>query len=133
MDLILNRNLHKNYGIFGEITDINGNHICDTLEHAYDDGDIGGFIAKIPPGTYICERGKHCLSNGVFFETFEVTGVANHTGLLFHKGNFNNDSEGCILLGDSTDGELLIDSGDAFKRFMILQNGCDEFKLQVNG
>ena len=70
------------------------------------------------------------------FETFEVLGVEGHTGLLFHWGNFNRDSEGCILTGEedftSDSGERMVTaSRKAFAEFMDMQKGVDSFLLAV--
>lgn len=69
------------------------------------------------------------------FETFEITGVPGHSNLLFHWGNFNQDSEGCILLGERTaeegNGEMITNSRAAFARFMGIQAGIGSFDLIV--
>lgn len=97
-----------------------------TLEHNYNDE------AKIPSGTYKCIRGIHHLGAALTpVETFEVTGVAGHTGLLFHTGNYNSDSNGCILLGQGENGHMIIGSRDAFKVFMASLEGINEFTLEV--
>jgi len=123
-------------GIFGELHSEQSHLICETLEHAYLHGDT--YFAKIPPGGYICKRSQHRL-HGMQedFETFEVMGVPGHTGLLFHWGNFNRDSEGCILLGEAIKitedkEEMLTNSRRAFASFMALQDGSDEFTLIVS-
>ncbi len=99
-----------------------------TLEHAYPDGR--GWAAKLPPGTYTCVRGQHQLHSGPI-ETFEVTGVPGHTGILFHIGNTQADSEGCILLGLRRGGDSIYESRKAFAQFMELQKDCDSFTLVV--
>ena len=94
-------------------------------------------MPKIPQGVYTCMRGEHELENGPKFITFEVMGVPGHSGLLFHKGNFDNDSKGCILLGMNVVGapgaRMITQSGLAFDRFMALQKGVDDFQLTVIG
>jgi len=69
------------------------------------------------------------------FETFEVTHVPNHTGILFHAGNYNCDSNGCILLGrvgmDSDQGTMVTNSRDTFTRFMLDLEGVESFPLTV--
>jgi hypothetical protein len=81
-------------GVFGHIPELN----LVTLEHAYSRGD-GSFHAKVPQGRYKCVRGQHTLPNGHKLETFEVTHVPGHTGILFHPGNKYQDSAGCFLPG----------------------------------
>lgn len=115
-------------GVFGNLFDEAG-PICATLEHSYPDG--GGYSAKIPPGSYLCRRGFHQLANGAPFETFEVTGVTGHTGIVFHWGNYNKDSSGCILLGEKRLPTMLLYSKRAFAAFMFRLRGIDEFELTV--
>ena len=108
----------------------------ETLEHAYAAPD-GAWRPKIPPGVYRCVRGSHRLHSGPAFDTFEVTGVAGHRGILFHVGNFNSDSEGCVLCGqkeavDPNTGQTMITgSRVAFAAFMQRLEGEDEFTLTV--
>ena len=136
MNLTLQRNNYRADGIFSSCSDESGLPVMVTLEHAYEDGS-GGFDPKIPPGQYICTRGPHRL-NGMTedFETFEINGVEGHEGLLFHWGNYNRDSEGCILVGKSDamagDGtDMITSSRVEFADFMALQSGLDRFVLTV--
>lgn len=136
MDIKLTRKKAFLYGVFGEITSTTGDIICVTLEHAYKDPS-GTFVAKLACGTYACKRGTHKLSNLNPFEAFEVQNVpwfqgSPVSGILFHKGNYNKDSEGCILLGSKVGTGCILDSVDAFNKFMSLQDGVDEFTLQVD-
>jgi len=119
-------------GSFGTLyRDDTGEEIACTLERSYSDGE-GGWYAKIPPGRYFCTLGMHPI-NGL---TYEVTGVLGHTAILFHVGNWEKDSAGCILLGKdvapSTEGKMLLHSREAFTAFMVLQNGTPSFWLRVD-
>lgn len=131
MDLTLTRTRYTNDGIFGKLTQSGGNLIwvADTLEHAY---LTGGWEPKVPPGVYKCVRGQHRLAHmSQDFTTFEVTNVPEHSGILFHSGNTEWDSEGCILLG-LDDGRTMVGNSRAtFNNFMKLQEGCDSFTLTV--
>jgi hypothetical protein len=136
MDLILQRKSYEADGILSTCADTTGAQVMVTLEHAFED-DEGDYQPKIPPGTYVCIRGPHRLEGMTEdFITFEVTGVAGHTGLLFHWGNWNKDSDGCILTGEafaaSASGEMVTNSRATFARFMALQDGVDNFQLDVN-
>jgi hypothetical protein len=132
MELKLNRVDANANGIFGSLLDENDDIICITLEHAYPNGD--SFSAKIPDGTYDCVRGNHLLDGMTEpFETFEITGVPGHSGLLFHWGNFNKDSEGCVLVGTTIQGPMITESRIAFEKFMQLMQGVDAFQLVVSG
>jgi hypothetical protein len=134
MNLILIRKEKNNHGIFGSLIDLSGKVIALTLEHAYPEPD-GSFEAKIPLGIFTCVRGLHRLKNmNQKFDTFEVTGVPGHSNLLFHAGNFNCDSEGCILLGRSiVSHNMITDSRITFDRFMDLQKNINSFQLTVQG
>lgn len=137
MNLILNRTEYESDGIFGQLLDENNNIICVTLEHAYDssNGD-GSYAPKLPAGIYTCERGQHQLANmKAPFTTFEIMNVPGHTNILYHVGNYNKDSEGCVLLGQeisSFEGHNVIThSKAAFQKFMELQENIDQFTLTV--
>lgn len=126
MNLTLKRNKFSKTGIFGQIEDESGGHICVTLEHSYN------CAPKIPPGTYKCVRGTHQLAGASHpFETFEITGVVGHSGLLFHAGNYNVDSSGCVLVGETVVSDMITSSRRTFERFMDLQEGEDSFTLTV--
>lgn len=131
MNLILTRNKYVLYGIFGILTDLSGNQISVTLEHAYAAGD-GTFIPKLPPGEYTCVRGQHRLEGmNNPFETFEITEVPGHTNILFHRGNYNLDSSGCVLVGSNIGVGCILESALAFDHFLSVQSGCDSFQLVV--
>ncbi len=65
------------------------------------------------------------------FETFEIRGVPGHTGILFHWGNYNQDSDGCVLLGSARNGDMIVNSREEFANFMELQKGINNFELVV--
>jgi hypothetical protein len=138
MNLTLKRQPHGYLpdGILSRCYDDLGNQVFVTLEHPYM-AEGGTWQPKIPPGTYTCARGMHRLDGMAHdFETFEVTGVSGHSGLLFHAGNWNRNSKGCILPGEdfATDGkgeDMVVNSRTAFSHFMKLQAGQDSFRLTV--
>ena len=137
MNIILKRTAFRKDGIFGVLLDETNNELYHTLEHAYENG--GNYEPKIPPGSYTCKRGEHRLEHMTnSFTTFQVD-VPGHTNILFHVGNYNEDSEGCILLGISTapaltrSCDMLLNSTKAFNEFMALQSGANEFTLTVEG
>jgi len=132
--LTLKRLLIGDDGAFGYLTrDDSGRQVAVTCERTF--GDPGAPVVVIPPGTYRCVRGRHTLNGFDYFDTYEVTGVAGHSGLLFHSGNTEQDSKGCILVGKYFDrlGGLLavLDSRAAFYELMVQLNGADEFQLTV--
>ena len=85
-----------------------------------------------PNGTYTCRR----VNSPRFGNTFEITGIIGRTHILFHKGNWEDDSRGCVILGESF--EILMgkngvaSSGHAFKEFLKRLEGVNEFTLIVN-
>jgi len=118
-------------GILGQLVMESGS-TYSFLTHAYQNED-GSYSPVTPPGEYSCVRGTHQLLHSGPFTTFEVTGVTGHTGVLFHVGNYNRDSEGCFLLGDAESGDMVTDSRDAFTKFMAELEGVDTFTLVVKG
>lgn len=137
MDFRLTNTVFEADGIFGILADMTGKVVAVTLQHAYD-AEVGNgtYAAKISPGTYKCVKGTHRLE-GMFgnFVTFEITGVAGHTNLLFHWGNYNKDSEGCVLLGESIEEagseRMITHSRDTFAKFMGLLTDINTFTLTV--
>lgn len=117
-------------GIFGQFINDDGATICETLEHAYQDYS-GKWVPKLPSGNYSCVRGIHRLKDMVPFETFEITGVEGHVNILFHPGNYNEDSEGCVLMGKERVGNMITESRDTWSQWMAVMVGIDSFQLQV--
>lgn len=146
MNLFLIRNAFLESGIFGEIKNDKQEHLFFTLEHAFLQKD-GSYSPKTAPGNYNCRNdtgplhGLHSLKNGVPFKAFEIENVPPFegipvSGILFHIGNWNQDSEGCVLLGKAignmnNGGLMLTNSGIAFGEFMDILNQVDEFNLTV--
>ena len=131
MEFIITRKKKGADGMFSTMTSVDGSFSCVTLEHAYEDGK-GGFEPKIPPGTYQCQRGMHQLLHmDEPIETFELFGVEGHDRLLFHVGNYDHDSHGCILLGRAIVNDMITDSRATFQKFMELQEGVDEFPVLI--
>lgn len=130
--MILLRDNFVRDGIFGTLRSDDDQELCKTLEHAYP--TFGGkFKAKIPVGDYMCVRGVHTLLGGIPFETFEVTGIYGHSGILFHPGNRNENSSGCILVGAEIQGVTIIRSRVTFMSFMSRMVGVESFALTVIG
>lgn len=46
--------------------------------------------------------------------------VPGFTGVLIHSGNTHADTSGCILIGETRDGDKILQSRDAMKRLMAL-------------
>lgn len=135
MTLKLSRQIKSADGVFSHLLDKSGNLVCFTLEHSYRTAK-GDFLPKLPNGTYQCVLGSHELHSSVApFHTYEIQGVPSHSGILFHTGNKQRDSEGCVLLGTSIirGGSMreLAGSRLAFDKFLKLCNGASSFTLVV--
>ena len=98
-----------------------------TLERTFGDADR----IVIPPGDHKC-RSTTFFKKG--YPTYEVA-VPGHKRVLFHIGNLEEDSTGCILVGlefgavEGKWGVLLSRLG--FREFMKRAAGCAEFLLRV--
>lgn len=142
MIAFLKRNNSQEGGIFGQLK--LADQTFTTCEHAFVRYTLYNnqtqWIPKIAPGTYKCVRGVHRLEHMQSdFITFEITGVSDFqdkpvSGTIFHVGNFNRDSEGCILLGQSVDLSTPMITGSrlAFAEFMHALDGVDNFELVIS-
>ncbi len=85
----------------------------------------------IPPGTYKAIR--HLSPK--FGETFLLQDVLGRSEILFHKGNIDDHTQGCILIGEQFDPVLgedgITHSGDGFAEFMKLLEGKNEFTIEI--
>ncbi len=130
--LILKRVDHREWATYGVLIGPKGPVIV-TLERPQLDGF--GKMSCIKAGVYKTVR---TYSPKFKMETFEVTGVAGRSRILFHSGNTADDSEGCILTGTSFDpvGSAdakvgILGSKVAFNELMTLLKTTKEFSLTV--
>ena len=88
-------------------------------------------ISCIPVGSYTCFR----VNSPKFGNTFEVIAVAGRTEILFHKGNVDDDSHGCIIIGEqfeSLGGKIaVIASEKGFGEFLDRTAGLTSFTLNI--
>ncbi len=103
--------------------------IALTLENPWRDNEPN--VSCIPVATYTCKR----VESPKFGLTYEVTGVDGRTHILFHSGNLEKNTKGCILLGDRI-GELhgepaVLNSRKTVARFMDITKDFDTFELSV--
>ena len=109
---------------------INGNiPFAVTLEPAWEDNKKG--ISCIPSGPYSCKRVK----SPKFGDTFEILDVEERTHILFHKGNSERNTQGCVLIAEEF-GRLngkaaVLASGRGFTEFMSILKEVDEFELII--
>lgn len=92
----------------------------------------GEQYVKIPPGRYVCKRSVFYRGG---YDTYEITGVVGHSRLLFHRGNAEEDSDGCILVGRRFGfvgmRPAVLESREGFAEFMRLTWGRSSFGLRV--
>jgi hypothetical protein len=94
---------------------VKGAHFCSTLELPW----LNNLPGKscIPVGQY-----QVILSLSTRFkrEMPRLIGVPGRVGILFHSGDTQADTEGCVLLGEGTDAASFAasDSRTALRRFM---------------
>jgi len=116
------------YGTFG-ILKINKAVFCVTLEPK--DEENQPFISSIPAQQYICRR----IVSPKWGETFEVTNVPLRAYVLFHPGNIQDNTEGCIILaqyfGKLMGDRAVLNSGKTFQAFMEVMKGYDDFHLTI--
>lgn len=102
---------------------------CNTLELPWRNNTA--FVSCIPSGIYICER----VLSPTKGETFEITNVFNRSDILFHKGNIDDNTMGCILLGEGFgyiyNEPAITDSKLAFGEFMEMMKDEKEFRLDL--
>ena len=105
---------------------IDGKLFCSTLEP--DANDPERF--QIPAGEYICKR----FHGTKWTDTFEIP-VEGHTALLFHSGNVEGDTVGCILLARQPSYlgkyRAVLNSGFTFREFLRIMKNEQEFQLII--
>ena len=126
---ILKRIASTEFGMFGVFIDDTNIPFAVTLERQWNDNKSN--ISCIPHGKYLCKR----VDSPHFGDTFEVANVTGRKHILFHKGNLDDDSHGCILVGEQFEplyGEPGIRaSREGFEEFMSKLQTVDEFDLLI--
>lgn len=89
-------------------------------------------ISCIPEGSYHCVRFKSPKFN---ISTFKIQDVPGREGIIFHMGNTEVDTKGCVLLGLSiselANGVAVGGSKLAFTKFSALLKDINEFTLNI--
>lgn len=94
MIITLTRKSDDGLQTLGELT--GGGFSCKTLELPWRNNEVDR--SCIPAGVYEC---KYTFSPKFQKYTYEITNVPNRPGIRIHGGNYNTDTEGCVLLGES--------------------------------
>ena len=126
--MILKRIALTKYGTFGVLL-YSGIPFAVTLEREWNGNQRN--ISCIPAGIYTCKR----ITSPTFGETFEVTDVPGRSHILFHKGNLQDDSHGCILVGEQY-GDLrgnpgVLASRKGFSEFLKKLTDTELFQLNI--
>jgi len=125
MNMKLVRIEMSDQGAIGVLT-VDNSVFCFVLEP---DKDQQGKL-YILPGLYQCRR----FHGQKWPNTFEIV-VPGHTAVLFHSGNTEADTLGCLLLGSSV-GKLkgnraVLNSGATFQEFLNITKALQTFPLVV--
>jgi hypothetical protein len=109
-----------------------------TLEREWLNNQRG--VSCIPAGNYMCLRCNtspeyNFKDSPRFGDTFVVTDVDGRQYILFHSGNIDDDTHGCILVaeqyGSLHDSTAILSSRQGFGELMSLMKGKNEFELQI--
>lgn len=120
---------NEQHGTFG-VLKIDRECFCVTLELPWRDNQKN--ISAIPARSYSCQR----IISPKFGETFEVLRVPDRSKVLLHAGNVDDDTHGCILLGQYfgklRENRAVLNSGNTFRQFMSAMAGLDTFFLRIS-
>jgi len=116
------------FGTFGVLR-IDKQVFCVTLEPC--DFENQRWVSSIPAQQYMCAR----VNSQRYGDTFEVTNVPARRKILFHAGNRESDTSGCIILaghyGKLGENRAVLNSGKTFKAFLQLMQNHSGFHLTV--
>jgi hypothetical protein len=117
-------------GAFGVLSKNDEPPFAVTLERTF--GEENEII--VPYGSHICVRG---VFNKGGYPSYEILlPETKHTLVKFHKGNTEDHSMGCILVGENfhmfKDMAGIGNSGAGFDEFMMHANSVEKFILVVS-
>lgn len=105
-----------------------GRPFAVSVERTFDSGQ-----PIIQAGMYQCTR-SHFNRGG--YDTFEIE-VQGHDRILFHRGNTEEDSIGCVCIAEKfgilNDKTAVLESVEGFTEFMNKTTGLDSFNMEVTG
>lgn len=120
MKLVLKRKYFTQKSTIGELY-VDDKYFCDTLEDYDRFLESGGVkIAgktAIPRGEYQVKMTMSARFGRVLPLLLDVP---QFTGIRFHSGNTDNDTEGCILVGTKTSDDYIINSRKASDALNVL-------------
>ena len=114
-------------GAFGMMLGDDGVPFAVTLERTFEDKRV-----VVVDGEYICPKDFY---HGGGYATFGIP-VEGHTRVLFHKGNVEENSLACVLVGEKFEpfnGKPgIAESGKGFSEFMARYGAEEAFRLKVS-
>lgn len=138
MTFLLKRIAMNQHGTFGVLIDENNVPFVVTLERPWLDNKSN--VSCIPAGTYKCIRCRKSPDYGYqdspkFGDAFQVYQVPGRNKILIHKGNLDDDTHGCILIGEMFDPVSktpgIASSALGYMELMDRLSGVDEFTLRI--
>lgn len=108
----LTRDVTNNYGTFG-ILYFDGLKLL-TLEPVKPIINLGNYLLTFTFSPRFSSKQPYCKFNGVPL----VNGVSGHEGVRIHVGNYQSETQGCILVGLSRDDTMIYDSRKAYRDLM---------------
>ena len=129
--MIIGRIKDTEFGAFGVLFS-EGIPFALTLENTWINNEKN--ISCIPIGRYKCKR-YHSAKFGTTFQIMDVPERGNGEAIIFHKGNLDDNTRGCVLIGEQfgyiNDEPAILRSGDGFAEFMEKNKNVDEFDLII--
>ena len=100
-----------------------------TLEPPWRDNQRN--LSCIPAGIYTCAVTR----SPKFGLTYEITGIPGRDHVLFHRGNYLGDTEGCVLVAEefsgTFDAPMIVSSERGFGEFMAVTMGQPAFQFEI--
>jgi hypothetical protein len=96
INLLIIRDTFTDESTIGELF-LNGERLCDTLENPWLDNQKN--ISCIPVGEYPVRLRLARESATKNYLHLLIQDVPNRNYVLFHRGNTNADTQGCVLVG----------------------------------
>ena len=129
--MILKRITNTEFGTFGVL--LSGSiPFAVTLERPWINNKENE--SCIPIGSYDCKKYRS-FKHGRTYEILNVMNRGNGEKIIFHKGNIDDNSRGCILVGEEfgiLNGEpAILNSGKGFKEFINMTGNKNWFKLII--
>lgn len=128
MQLLLKRLDSTDYGVFGHLEFVDKTlslFECVTLENSK---------LEINPGTYkvTLDKSPHLgyVTPHLIVQDRDKK-AGGDAGIRIHKGNWQYQNEGCILLGRERDGNAIDASGDAFEELMEILHKADDISIRI--